>query len=186
MGSVCTGCGKTNYSMQDIRGKLSSPGSPVKLLTTGASQPSTKNQAEIAVKKCKRMKALKAKRKIKQIEGSIEAANAEITDKIKTDEDLRIIMGSLNNHFILRSLDEDSRLIIANDMRYYTIGPKEVIFEQGQPGLCFFVLTSGRLEVFVNGVRKNLIHPGTGFGEYALLDERPRTATITTYEKSTL
>lgn len=115
-----------------------------------------------------------------------EARNATITDKLKSDDDIKMIMTALTNHFILKSLDEDSRVVIAQGMKFYSIGAKEIIFQEGQPGLCFFILATGRLEVLINKVKKNLIYPGHGFGELALLDDRPRTATIKTAEKSEL
>jgi len=45
------------------------------------------------------------------------------------------------------------------------------------------VLISGKLEVLVNGQRVNLLGPGAGFGELALLHDTPRTATVTAIEK---
>ncbi|CAG9314120.1 unnamed protein product [Blepharisma stoltei] len=115
-----------------------------------------------------------------------EAAAAKIEDKPKTQDDFKMIMNALANHFILKSLDEDSRLEIAREMKHYTIGPRECIFEEGKPGSSFYILASGRLEVVINGVKKNVIFPGFGFGELALLDDRPRTASIITIERCTL
>ena len=68
-------------------------------------------------------------------------------------------------------------------MKFYTIEAKQMLFEQGQPAKNFFVLLSGRLEVLVNGNRVNVIEPGMGFGELALLHDTNRSASIVTLEK---
>lgn len=58
-----------------------------------------------------------------------------------------------------------------------------MLFEQGQPAKNFFVLVSGKLEVQVNGNQVNLLEPGSGFGELALLHDTNRSASIIALEK---
>lgn len=115
-----------------------------------------------------------------------EAATAIVIDRPKSLADRRLISVCLSRHFIFSSLSEDSREAITSQMRSYEIGPKETIFQQNQPGINFFILATGRLEVLVNGEQKNIIKPGQGFGEIALLHDSNRSATIKTLEKSTL
>ena len=43
----------------------------------------------------------------------------------------------------------------------------------------FFVVESGELSVEVHGEAVSTIGPGSSFGEIALIDRRPRTATVT-------
>jgi CRP-like cAMP-binding protein len=54
-----------------------------------------------------------------------------------------------------------------------------VIAREGEPGIGLFVLTEGAASVSIGGVKKGKIQPGEFFGEIALLDGGPRTATVT-------
>lgn len=63
-------------------------------------------------------------------------------------------------------------------MKYFELQAGRILFEQNQPARYFFVLITGNLDVLVNGKRVNLVKPGQGFGELALLQDTPRTATI--------
>ena len=58
------------------------------------------------------------------------------------------------------------------------------LFRQGDPGDAFYLVVKGRLAVFVasqsdaTARRVNSVGPGDAFGEMALLEDHPRTATI--------
>lgn len=60
-------------------------------------------------------------------------------------------------------------------------GPGEVIFHEGDPGKCLFVVLEGQVEIFRQtdeGERRfALLGPTTAFGELALIDDLPRSAT---------
>ncbi|CAN5717925.1 hypothetical protein BH18ACT17_BH18ACT17_04110 [soil metagenome] len=54
-----------------------------------------------------------------------------------------------------------------------------VIAREGEPGLGLFVIVEGTAEVTIGGAKKSTLGPGDFFGELALLDGGPRTATVT-------
>ena len=62
-----------------------------------------------------------------------------------------------------------------------TYEPDEVIISEFEPGDCFYLIQSGRVQLVkcVNGSSKNLdiLKPGEFFGEMAILDNSPRSAT---------
>lgn len=49
---------------------------------------------------------------------------------------------------------------------------------EGDPGIGFFVITEGSAEVSVGGELRGSLGPGDSFGETALIDEGPRSATV--------
>ncbi len=55
--------------------------------------------------------------------------------------------------------------------------PGEVIFGQGDTGDCMYVIRSGEVDIEVNGKVVETLTPGTLFGEMALIDGGPRSAT---------
>lgn len=54
-----------------------------------------------------------------------------------------------------------------------------VVMREGEPGDTFVLVSSGELEVTVEGRPMGRLGPGSGFGEIALLRRSPRTATVT-------
>jgi cAMP-binding proteins - catabolite gene activator and regulatory subunit of cAMP-dependent protein kinases len=54
-----------------------------------------------------------------------------------------------------------------------------VIAREGEPGVGLFVISTGTADVTIGGKKKATLGPGDFFGEIALLDGGPRTATVT-------
>ena len=68
-------------------------------------------------------------------------------------------------------------------LRVHTFDAGDVIVTERQPGQSLFILTSGRVKVFVrNPAGRNYLvaqlREGDFFGEIASLSGRPRTATV--------
>jgi CRP/FNR family cyclic AMP-dependent transcriptional regulator len=54
-----------------------------------------------------------------------------------------------------------------------------VIAREGEPGIGLFIIAKGSATVSIGGRKKGTIDKGEFFGEIALLDGGPRTATVT-------
>ena len=54
-----------------------------------------------------------------------------------------------------------------------------VIAREGEPGIGLFVIADGTADVTIGGKKKSTLGKGDFFGEIALLDGGPRTATVT-------
>jgi CRP-like cAMP-binding protein len=62
----------------------------------------------------------------------------------------------------------------------------KVLTAEGEIGREFFVIVRGKAEATRGGVSIATVGAGSFFGEMALLDRRPRSATVTTIEPTTV
>jgi CRP-like cAMP-binding protein len=67
---------------------------------------------------------------------------------------------------------------LLNQGRWINYEPGTAIVTQGESGDHFYVIESGRAEVFKDGERVGVLEKGNHFGEIALLASLPRTATV--------
>ncbi|NER11852.1 cyclic nucleotide-binding domain-containing protein [Leptobacterium flavescens] len=63
---------------------------------------------------------------------------------------------------------------------------KESIFEKGDPGDAMFVILGGKVRVHENSHVYGHMSEGECFGEYALIDNKERSASVTAVEETTL
>ena len=67
---------------------------------------------------------------------------------------------------------------LARQFRDRSFPEGAVVTREGEPGVGFFVVVEGSASVSIGGETRATIGPGDSFGEMALLDEGPRSATI--------
>jgi CRP-like cAMP-binding protein len=67
---------------------------------------------------------------------------------------------------------------LAKLFRERTFREGSTVTTEGEPGIGFFVITAGSAEVSVGGEPRGSLGPGDSFGETALIDEGPRSATV--------
>lgn len=85
----------------------------------------------------------------------------------------------LRNIPLFSDLDERDLESLAEEFNERRFSAGDTVALEGEGGLMFFVVESGELSVEVHGDPVATIGPGAAFGEIALIDRRPRTATVT-------
>ena len=85
----------------------------------------------------------------------------------------------LKNVPLFAGLDNRELQQIANSMRERRFQAGDTVTQEGAGGVGFFVVENGEADVTVAGDARGTIGPGDYFGEIALINESPRTATIT-------
>jgi CRP/FNR family transcriptional regulator len=80
---------------------------------------------------------------------------------------------------IFEGLDNRELERIAGSMKQRTFSAGDTVTTEGQGGVGFFVIEDGEARVTIHGDERRRLGPGDYFGEVALLNDSPRTATIT-------
>jgi rhodanese-related sulfurtransferase len=98
---------------------------------------------------------------------------------------------NLLKNSILGDLPPEEIDALARTIAIKDFGPREVIFEAGDPPDGFYIVSSGRVRLFVrleNGRKRELLAygPGDYFGEISLMTGGKRPAGAQSLEKSTL
>jgi len=88
----------------------------------------------------------------------------------------------LANIRMFEHLNEDDRIALANVVDELKVSAGHTLFQAGDPGDSLFVLRDGQIELFIKDTagQRIVLHtaqPGDMFGELAMLDSGPRTAT---------
>jgi len=87
----------------------------------------------------------------------------------------------------LAGLPSPALFAIASHLEEREVPADTTVITVGEPGDRFYLVRSGRLQAIgEDGNVRGTIVPGEGFGELALLDHRPRGATVRTLEPSVL
>jgi voltage-gated potassium channel len=85
----------------------------------------------------------------------------------------------------LRNLDAPAVIELTHKLRRLDLAERVVVVRRGRPGDCMYFIASGEVEVRLNPQPIRL-GAGSFFGEFALLDGSPRTATVVTTMPSAL
>jgi CRP/FNR family cyclic AMP-dependent transcriptional regulator len=104
------------------------------------------------------------------------------------DEDVLEKIDFLKSIRLFREIGEKDLIYILESLTERTYLKGETIFSEGDIGRALFIIASGKvtLTVFDKEIKKAKqlaeVHPGEMFGEMALLEEMPRSATVTAAE----
>lgn len=84
---------------------------------------------------------------------------------------------------LFAELRDDFLIRLATVMDELTFAPQHTIFRQGEKGQSLYILVSGRVKVHIGDRTLTELAEGSCFGEMAVFDAEPRSASITTLEQ---
>src|SRR5205814_1101298 len=97
------------------------------------------------------------------------------------------VVGALARCMLFAGLEEADLVALAREMRSRRFRRGEVLFHMGDPGDALFVVTAGAVKISLPSEEGDeaiiaTVREGEFFGELALLDGAPRSATATALE----
>lgn len=100
-------------------------------------------------------------------------------------------MQSLKSLSLFADLSEDSLAELAHKLEERSVPAGHLLFHRGDPGDSLYLVRDGRVKVFVENMHGeelvlNQFGPGESFGEMAIVDNRPRSASARTTTATTL
>jgi CRP-like cAMP-binding protein len=87
---------------------------------------------------------------------------------------------------VFRGLDDDELLDVVRALQPMTMQPGQRIFERGERGEALYVVERGAVGISVDSLALARLGAGEVFGELALIDSAPRSATAECVEAGTL
>jgi CRP-like cAMP-binding protein len=87
-------------------------------------------------------------------------------------------LAELRQHPCFAHLGTDQLVELRRTGEWLVVGAGRAVVRQGEEGASFFAVSSGWFDVVVDEERKQVIGPGSYFGEIALLLNVPRTASV--------
>ena len=81
-------------------------------------------------------------------------------------------------------LDQQDLRLIAKSSKERNFESGQTIVKKGDPGVGFYLILEGAVEVRSDGKTLSKLGPGQFFGEMSVLDDQPRSADVVTVEPS--
>ncbi|KAJ3407149.1 hypothetical protein HDU80_009507 [Chytriomyces hyalinus] len=125
-------------------------------------------------------------REFDDVKQKIDAIYADRMEKIRREEEarkLKLLKGVSNSaHFLNRNendgLDEEFQSRLSKLFKPILIKQGQVIFTRGEIGKEMYFISQGTVEVLIGPGNRNELSAGSFFGEIALIDNLPRSATV--------
>ncbi|AFY49635.1 cyclic nucleotide-binding protein [Nostoc sp. PCC 7524] len=83
---------------------------------------------------------------------------------------------------IFKELRDDFIVRLASVMHELHFSANHTIFRQGEEGRSLYIVVSGRVKVHIGDKQLAVVEQGKYFGEMAVFDTQPRSASVTTLE----
>jgi CRP-like cAMP-binding protein len=90
------------------------------------------------------------------------------------------LLTQLHACYVFSELNDKQLRHVADLGKVVQHGPNHTIVSQGHPALAFHLLLDGEASVIVNGAVRRTLGAGDYFGETAVIDRKPRSASVVT------
>jgi serine/threonine protein phosphatase PrpC len=110
-------------------------------------------------------------------------AGDDVGDRNRTTE-INLKLDTLKDIALFRHLDMGELCKVLNVVRAQQCEKGEVVLREGEPGDSLYAILEGKFVVTRGGQPITWLQAGTHFGEMALFNNRPRSATIEALERS--
>ena len=124
------------------------------------------------------------------LEKLINRANLRALKQLQDDENYHFV----RQNSLFSDLNADAFLFVMNALVERHYKPEEMIFEEGNPGICMFLIKSGRVEIFSRRSDEDpesentvysVLEEGVLFGEVSIISMSYRTSSAKALDQDT-
>ena len=87
-------------------------------------------------------------------------------------------IASLRQTDLFNGFSDEELQQFATTVTEVNLAPNEILFQEGEPGHEMFIVVEGALRIFKEKRIITAVHPGDYVGEMAILEDKPRSASV--------
>lgn len=117
---------------------------------------------------------------------NISAVVVRVSGSAEEHEDVSLQFQALQQTYLFRYVTYEEMLRVVSVIQFHDAQPGELLFQEGEVGSELYILLSGSVIISKEGRLLRELGPGGHFGEMAIVDRSPRSATAIVQEPSKL